>query len=116
MSCCLGRLLSRRARRLTASAHPPPPPDLFGRYTLDAAVDFLFGAQTNSLKLHSDGAGQRAAAFVAAFNAVQKISTARLKLGPLWPVSELGGDRMQPHMDVINVRPFSCLSALDDAG
>ena len=92
---------------------------MFGRFTLDTSVDFLFGAQVGSLKMATEsapptplpGSGPTtqktdrgsSLPFVTAFNEVQRTVTHRLKLGPIWPLFELRGDKTAPQMKVINV-------------
>lgn len=101
--------------------------DLYGRFTLDTAIDFLFGAHIDSLVAPADSPSptihgetsttpttsrqprtERASSlpFVTAFNEVQRIVTKRLRLGPIWPLFELGGSKTAPHMEVINVGSF----------
>jgi len=89
---------------------------MFGRFTLDTSVDFLFGAQVDSLKMaiepppSSNGSAKpkntdrgSSLPFVTAFNEVQRTVTRRLKLGTIWPLFELFGDKTAPQMKVINV-------------
>lgn len=116
-----------RSLRASSSSHFPSLPsrsqDMFGRFTLDTSVDFLFGAQVDSLKMAiepppSSGRAQTGSEtvvaakntdrgsslpFVTAFNEVQRTVTHRLKLGTIWPLFELFGDKTAPQMKVINV-------------
>jgi len=100
---------------------------MFGRFTLDTSVDFLFGAQVDSLKMaiepppssNPSKNGSSATTkntdrgsslpFVTAFNEVQRTVTHRLKLGTIWPLFELFGDKTAPQMKVINVSSRSPL-------
>lgn len=87
--------------------------DLYARFTLDAAAEFLFGERLDTLhgalpvagqaKLGSKGAATDDAfgAFVRAFEASQDIITTRQVRGYFWPVRELFQDKVAPHAAVI---------------
>lgn len=86
--------------------------DLYARFTIDAASEFLFGKNLDTLsgKLPKAGAacyGRGSSTndawgtFARAFEAVQQIITARAQTGIIWPVFELLDDKTTPHVDII---------------
>jgi cytochrome P450 len=84
--------------------------DVVGRFTLDAASDFLFGQCVRSL----DGALPRAheapdarvpsagEAFARAFSAAQDVISYRNMVGPVWRLLEVRGDRTAEAMRVVS--------------
>ncbi|KAG0701446.1 cytochrome P450 monooxygenase CYP63 [Suillus ampliporus] len=87
--------------------------DLFARFTIDAASDFLFGQNLDTLskKLPAPSSScqsDRGSAtddswgtFTQAFEAAQRIITMRGRTGSIWPVFELFEDKTAPHVDII---------------
>ena len=88
--------------------------DLFARFTIDAATEFLFGREhcVGALELEAslDKAGimhdekdSRVAsnAFAAAFAEAQDVMTLRLRLGDIWPLWEIWRDRSKGPMDIV---------------
>jgi len=87
--------------------------DLYARFTIDAASEFLFGINLDTLsgQLPTAGSvtlGQRGSStddawgtFVKAFEAVQHIITVRARTGVIWPVFELFDDKTAPYVDTI---------------
>ncbi|EKM51341.1 uncharacterized protein PHACADRAFT_263397 [Phanerochaete carnosa HHB-10118-sp] len=87
--------------------------DLYARFSLDAAAEFLFGERLDTLhgalpvagraRLGRKGSATEDAfgAFVGAFEAVQNIITTRQVRGYFWPVRELVQDEAEPHAAVI---------------
>jgi hypothetical protein len=87
--------------------------DLFARFTIDAASDFLFGQNLDTLSKRlpdpsSGGQSDRGSAtddswgtFAQAFEAAQRIITMRARSGSIWPVFELFEDKTAPHVEII---------------
>lgn len=87
--------------------------DLFARFTIDAASDFLFGQNLDTLskRLPTPSSGSqndRGSAtddswgtFTQAFEAAQRIITMRARTGSIWPVFELFEDKTAPHVEII---------------
>ncbi|KAG1748095.1 cytochrome P450 monooxygenase CYP63 [Suillus lakei] len=87
--------------------------DLFARFTIDAASDFLFGQNLDTLskKLPLSSSGPQSdrgsttddswGTFAQAFEAVQRIITMRGRTGFIWPVFELFDDKTAPHVEII---------------
>lgn len=98
---------------LAAANQPCDVQDLFARFTIDAASDFLFGKNLDTLsgQLPTVGSaclGERGSStddawgtFARAFEAVQQIITVRARTGILWPVFELLDDKTTPYVDTI---------------
>ncbi|KAG8776843.1 hypothetical protein FS842_003413 [Serendipita sp. 407] len=68
--------------------------DLFARYTLDTATEFLFGVSTECL----DGFAVEAPdapyeQFMRAFNNLADLGARRIRIGSTWPLFELTGDQ-----------------------
>ena len=95
--------------------------DVFGRFTLDAAGEFLFGTtEMNTLDLPLPKPGKAAlgpkgsmaegdyGGFVYAFEEIQAAITARSRRSWIWPLYELFGDRTKSHNEAIDdwVRNF----------
>ncbi|OCH86929.1 cytochrome P450 [Obba rivulosa] len=98
-----------------SSAHKPiEVQDLYARFTLDAASEFLFGQPMDTLSGKLPVAGQTRlsakgsateddfGSFAQAFEAVQTIVTVRARRGYFWPVWELPGDEALPHVAIIS--------------
>lgn len=88
--------------------------DLFARFTLDAASEFLFGQNVDTLSGQLPVAGRARmsakgsatddefGSFVQSFEAVQDVNLQRARRGYFWPVYELlQRDPTLQHMDVI---------------
>lgn len=98
---------------MAAANQPCDVQDLYARFTIDAASEFLFGKNLDTLsgQLPSAGSaslGERGSStndawgtFAKAFEAVQKIITVRAQMGIIWPVFELLDDKTTPHVDTI---------------
>jgi hypothetical protein len=88
--------------------------DAAARYTLDSATDFLFGTCVNSLdagfpypenhRLHSTDESTLSSAekFARAFGDAQWDIATRLRIGALWPLTEMRGDRTKKSMEVVD--------------
>lgn len=98
----------------SASANQPcDVQDLYARFTIDAASEFLFGKNLDTLSGQLPTAGSATLSgrgsstndawgtFAKAFEAVQQIITTRARTGIIWPVFELLDDKTTPHVDVI---------------
>lgn len=85
--------------------------DLYARFTLDTASEFLFGKNLDTLSgsLPVPGAmGAKGSAtsdswgsFAQAFEEVQQVVSTRRRLGYIWPLFEIFGDKTLPHVKVI---------------
>lgn len=85
--------------------------DLYARFTLDTASEFLFGKNLDTLSgsLPTPGImGAKGSAttdswgsFVQAFEQVQQVISARRRLGYIWPLFEIFGDKTLPHVKII---------------
>lgn len=71
--------------------------DLFARFTVDAASEFLFGENLNTLSFGNDGFNS----FTRAFVDIQKLILRRGTLGRFWPLFELFKDKTEGHRKVI---------------
>ena len=71
--------------------------DLAARFTIDTASEFLFGHNLDTLAYRDDGFDR----FMDAFTKIQKVSLRRNKIGGLWPLFEVFGDRSKEYGDVI---------------
>jgi cytochrome P450 len=101
---------------LASSNQPCDAQDLYARFTLDTASEFLFGRNldtlSSSLPVPNSGVmGAKGSStsdswgsFTQAFEEIQLIITRRRQLGNTWPLFELLGDRTMPH--VMNIRKF----------
>lgn len=89
--------------------------DLMGRFTLDSATEFLFGACVHSLQgdtpfpyNHLSQAFNKktrvhpADEFARAFHEAQTIVARREQMGGLWPLFELRGDKMKGPMKIVD--------------
>ena len=68
--------------------------DLACRFTTDAASEFLFGQNLDTLSSSEAEGGFRS--FIKASGEIQDIMFKRSSLGPLWPLTELFGDLTEP--------------------
>ncbi|KAF8307691.1 cytochrome P450 [Clavulina sp. PMI_390] len=77
--------------------------DVFGRFTLDSATEFLFGDCVNSIREpmllpggqephNATSKGHGTSAFVKAFSRAQEIISIRVRTGRLWPLREIKKD------------------------
>ena len=88
--------------------------DLYGRFTLDAASEFLFGKNLRTLSGKLPIAGQTLmgpkgslvedpwGSFAKAFEMAQINATNRARMGSIWPLFELFKDKNEEHCDVIH--------------
>jgi cytochrome P450 len=98
---------------LTASGQPCEVQDLFSRFTLDAASEFLFGTDLKTLSASLPVPGKTAmgpkgsatddswGAFAKSFEMAQQIITDRGRIGYLWPLFELFKDKNEANAAVI---------------
>lgn len=97
---------------MAATNQPCDVQDLYARFTIDAASEFLFGKNLDTLSGQLPTAGSAALSarsstddawgtFAKAFEAVQRIITVRAQTGIIWPVFELLDDKTTPHVDII---------------
>lgn len=87
--------------------------DLYARFTIDAASEFLFGKNLDTLSgklpqpasaaLHERGSTTDDAwgTFAKAFETLQHINTLRARMGLIWPIFELFDDKTAPYVDTI---------------
>jgi hypothetical protein len=87
--------------------------DLYSRFSLDAASEFLFGRNLDTLSASLPVAGRTPmgpkgsatydtwGSFTHAFEMSQQIVTRRARLGYFWPVSELFGDKSAQYVQAI---------------
>lgn len=87
---------------------------MYARFTLDAASEFLFGQNMDTLSGMLPVAGHTImsakgsattdefGSFVQAFETTQTIVSERARRGYFWPVAELLHDKVEAHMDIIN--------------
>ncbi|KAJ7487238.1 cytochrome P450 monooxygenase CYP63 [Mycena galericulata] len=98
---------------LSAAGLPCEAQDMFSRLTLDAASEFLFGTDLNTLGASLPVAGQTQmgpkgsatddswGAFAKAFEMAQQIITDRGRMGYLWPLFELFKDKNEDNATII---------------
>lgn len=98
----------------SSTGTPVDAQDLYARFSLDAASEFLFGERLDTLhgslpvageaKLGTKGTATDDAfgAFVKAFEASQSIITTRAIRGYFWPIRELLRDEAEPHAEIIS--------------
>jgi hypothetical protein len=112
---------------ISASNQPCEAQDLYSRFALDAASEFLFGRNLDTLSASLPIPGKTAmgpkgsatedvwGSFTAAFEMAQQIITTRARIGYLWPLFELFRDQTEPHVKIIQdwLDPLVKL-ALDD--
>lgn len=113
-------IFERHAQRTLAilSSHsscykPSEAQDLYARFTTDAASEFLFGRNLDTLSgdlpipgvtpMGPKGSQTRDAwgSFTGAFEMTQQIITGRSRMGWVWPLFEMFGDRSTPYVKVI---------------
>lgn len=88
--------------------------DMTGRFTLDSATEFLFGNNVRSLEAPLPVPRDRAVpsapepvvnnannAFSDALASAQHSAVFRVRLGPVWPLLEMFGDRCRDAMQVL---------------
>ncbi|KII90351.1 hypothetical protein PLICRDRAFT_107216 [Plicaturopsis crispa FD-325 SS-3] len=97
----------------SAAVTPIEAQDLYSRFTLDAASEFLFGRNMDTLSADlpspsSAAVGPKGSlthdkwgSFAYSFEAVQQVITKRGRLGYFWPIFEVLGDKTTPHVKVI---------------
>lgn len=106
------------AKRRMREGHPVDFGDLFARFTMDSATEFLFGSNVHSLSAGlpypyyvkdppSDEAAvsprvAAANAFACAFQESQFVVAQRETMGSTWPLREIWGDKSAKHMRVVN--------------
>ena len=71
--------------------------DLFARFTVDTASEFLFGENLNTLSFRNDGFSS----FTRAFIDIQALILRRGQLGRFWPLLELFKDKSGEYKKVI---------------
>jgi hypothetical protein len=98
---------------MQASNQPCDAQDLYARFALDAASEFLFGKNLDTLSASLPTPGKTAmgakgsatedawGSFAGAFEMAQQLITTRARIGYLWPLFELFGDKMEPHVKVV---------------
>jgi hypothetical protein len=97
-----------------SSGQPLDVQDLYSRFALDAASEFLFGKNLDTLSATLPVAGKTKmgpkgsatedpwGSFASAFEMAQQVITARSRVGYFWPMFELFGDRNAVHTDVVH--------------
>ena len=97
-----------------AFGHPSEAQDIFSRFSIDVASEFLFGKNLDTLSASHPIPGKTTmgpkgsattdlwGSFVGAFEAAQTNITARGRIGRLWPLFELLGDKNEPHVKIIH--------------
>lgn len=92
---------------MTAANRPCDVQDLYARFTLDSASEFLFGHNLDTLSaaLPEPGAtqsgmkgsptGDAFGSFTQAFEEAQVVVTRRARLGYFWPLVEMFGNRIK---------------------
>ncbi|THG97119.1 hypothetical protein EW026_g4826 [Hermanssonia centrifuga] len=88
--------------------------DLYSRFSIDSAAEFLFGEHLDTLHGSLPVAGKSAmsvkgsatdddfGSFVQAFERSQEITTNRARRGYFWPVKEIFKDEAVPHAEIIS--------------
>jgi len=71
--------------------------EIFARFTVDTASEFLFGENLDTLSYGSDGFHS----FTNAFVEIQSVIRRRNLLGNFWPLLELFKDKSEEHKKVI---------------
>jgi hypothetical protein len=99
---------------LSSCGQPCEVQDLYARFTLDAASEFLFGTNLDTLSAALPVPGEATmgpkgsathdtwGSFAQAFEMAQQIITTRGRLGYFWPLFELFGDKTLPHVKTIH--------------
>ncbi|KAH8113061.1 cytochrome P450 monooxygenase CYP63 [Phellopilus nigrolimitatus] len=93
--------------RITASEQPCDAQDLYARFTLDSASEFLFGNNLDTLSLSLPEPGKAKmgpkgsatndafGSFAQAFEQAQCVITQRARLGYFWPVAEVKKNKIK---------------------
>ncbi|KAL6302061.1 cytochrome P450 [Sparassis latifolia] len=87
--------------------------DVISCFTLDAGTEFLFGASVDSLRpplpyahnarpLTPVSPVATAESFASAFAGAQHVIASRTRIGWVWPLLEITGERTVPHMRVVD--------------
>lgn len=106
--CC-----SKTLAMLSSSDSPCDAQDLYARFTMDAASEFLFGKNLDTLSatLPLPGAAMGAkgsatddawGSFTQSFEMAQHVGSKRARLGYFWPLFELFRDQSKPHAEGIH--------------
>lgn len=102
------------ASQLCAAGVPIEAQDLYSRFSVDSAAEFLFGERFDTLHGSLPDASKAAmsikgsatdddfGALVQSFEASQEITTQRARRGYFWPIKELFKDEAVPHAQVIS--------------
>ncbi|KAH0580395.1 hypothetical protein H2248_001897 [Termitomyces sp. 'cryptogamus'] len=97
----------------SSSQKPSEAQDLYARFTIDAAAEFLFGKNLDTLSgdlpvpgitpMGPKGSQTQDAwgSFTGAFEMAQQIVTSRSRMGWIWPLFEMFGDKSIPYVQVI---------------
>ncbi|KAG6837575.1 hypothetical protein H0H93_006989 [Arthromyces matolae] len=97
----------------SATRQPTEAQDLYARFTIDAASEFLFGKNLDTLSgdlpipgvtpMGPKGSQTRDSwgSFTGAFEMAQQIISGRTRIGWMWPLFEMFGDKSQPHVEII---------------
>ncbi|CEL59858.1 Cytochrome P450 52A5 OS=Candida maltosa GN=CYP52A5 PE=1 SV=1 [Rhizoctonia solani AG-1 IB] len=89
-----GRLKSLLTVLSSEGGSPFDIQDLFGRYTMDFTMAFLFGRDSRTMvppHLITKESGE----LMSAFDALRKAASTRIRIGSNWPLFELFSDRMK---------------------
>ncbi|KAG6908239.1 hypothetical protein DXG01_005632 [Tephrocybe rancida] len=98
---------------ISSSGQPSEAQDLYARFTIDAASEFLFGSNLDTLSgdlpipgvtaMGPKGSATRDAwgSFTGAFEMAQMIISGRTRIGWLWPLFEMFGDKSEPYVKII---------------
>ena len=101
------------ASQLASAGVPIEAQDLYSRFSVDSASEFLFGERLDTLhgalpKAEKAAIGSKGSAtddnfgaFVNAFEVSQQITTQRARRGYFWPIKELIHDEAVPHANTI---------------
>ncbi|GBE84580.1 Cytochrome P450 52A3-B [Sparassis crispa] len=90
--------------------------DVISCFTLDAGTEFLFGASVDSLRpplpyahnarpltpVSPVASAATAESFASAFAGAQHVIASRTRIGWVWPLLEITGERTVPHMRVVD--------------
>ncbi|KAJ8090407.1 hypothetical protein PM082_019005 [Marasmius tenuissimus] len=98
----------------TSTDQPFDAQDLYSRFTIDAASDFLFGRNLDTLSASLPTPGKTTmspkgsatedswGSFAHAFETAQQVATGRGRLGRFWPLFELFGDKNAKNTETIH--------------
>ncbi|EIW77750.1 cytochrome P450 monooxygenase CYP63 [Coniophora puteana RWD-64-598 SS2] len=99
--------------QMAESNRPCDLQDLYARFSLDAASEFLFGSNLDTLSKTMPQPGEQKfnergsctedswGTFVQAFEGSQQLVMMRGRAGVIWPLKELFGDKMSPYAATI---------------